>query len=611
MALLGGGAGREFVLKIIADVKDATKGVDEVAAKTTSMKDKMIGVGKGVAAGLAVGAIVQFGKSAVDAAANADDAADAINAAFGSASEGVAQFSKSAAENMGLSTTAYQEMAAKTGNLLQSVGISNEDAAKSTELLSQRAADMAAIWGGDTTQAMEAINKAMVGSTKGLTQFGVKISAAEIDARAMAKGYVDASGKVTDAGKAIAAQELILEKTSNVQGEWAKNSKDLGSQQAIMQAKFQNLQTTLGEKLLPIIVKLMELFAPIMDFITKNIQWIGPLAAGILAIVAALKVWTVVQTALNIVLTANPIGIIIVAIAALVAGVILLYTKVGWFRDMVDGAVDAIVAGFTWVLDIIKSVYTWVSDNWPLLVAIITGPIGIAVALIVKNWDTIKEAFSAAIGFIKQTVSTVFDILTAPFRRTIDAVKAIINEIPALFRTISGAINSALSGLAEIITYPFREGWRLAKAAGETVMTWFGQIKGHISSLFVGLADVVTSPFRTAFNAIKTLWNSTVGGFGFTVPSWVPGIGGKGWKIPMMDQGGIVTRPTIALIGERRPEAVIPLDQLATMGGGGGGTTTIIELNVYALDATAQTGRRIYDSLREYARVSGGQLVIP
>ena len=123
------------------------------------------------------------------------------------------------------------------------------------------------------------------------------------------------------------------------------------------------------------------------------------------------------------------------------------------------------------------------------------------------------------------------------------------------------------------------------------------------------MEEVIKAPFKTAFDAIKYLWNHTVGGFGFSVPSWVPGVGGKSFKIPMMATGGIVTGPMIAMIGERGPEAVIPLDMLANMTGGNSQAPNVI-INVYALDATAQTGRKVYDSLREYARVSGNQLVV-
>jgi phage-related protein len=609
MSLMG--AGREYVLKIIADVTDATKGVEDVANKTSSMKDKMVGVGKAVATGLAATAVIDFGKDCINAAADADDAMDAISAAFGTSSDEIAKFSKSSADNMGISSAAYQEMAAKTGNLLQSMGVNSDDAAKSTEELSKRAADLAAIWGTDTPTAMEAINKGLAGSTKSLQQFGVKIDANEISARAMADGYVDAEGKVTDAGKAIAAQQIIMEKTANVQGAWADNSKDLGSQQDILKAKMANLQATLGEKLLPIIVKLMSFAAPIMNFLSTNAGWLAPLAGVILGIVAALKVWTIVQTALNIVLDANPIGLIVLAIAGLVAGIVLLYTKVDWFRDFVDAAMKDIVGFFQGFWDIVTDIFNWIVDNWPLLLAIITGPIGLAVKFIVDHWDMIKDSFKAAIDFIKQIAGTLWDLLTYPFRKAIDGVKVIIDEIPAAFRTAVVAVTTALSTVWDIISAPFKKGWQLASDAGHAVIDWFGTIKDGITKVFNGLADVIKAPFKLAFDAIKSLWNNTVGGFGFSVPSWVPGIGGKGWSIPKMALGGIVTRPTIALIGDNRAgEAVIPLDKLSSMVGPGVAAGNTFIINVYALDATAAVGKRVYDSLMDYARVSGQQLVL-
>src|SRR6188472_2228353 len=110
-SLLGSaGGGREYVLKIIADVKDAIKGVDDVQTKTSSMKDKMVGIGKGVIAGLGTAAVLKFGSDTINAAADADDAMDQVSSAFGTASKSIVDFSKTADEKMGLSAQDYQTM---------------------------------------------------------------------------------------------------------------------------------------------------------------------------------------------------------------------------------------------------------------------------------------------------------------------------------------------------------------------------------------------------------------------------------------------------------------------------------------------------------------------
>jgi hypothetical protein len=80
----------------------------------------------------------------------------------------------------------------------------------------------------------------------------------------------------------------------------------------------------------------------------------------------------------------------------------------------------------------------------------------------------------------------------------------------------------------------------------------------------------------------------------------VPGFGGKGFSvpnIPMLANGGIVTGPTLAMIGERGPEAVIPLNRAGAMGG-----TTI---NVYSTLADASLPDKLVNALRQYNRRSG------
>jgi len=107
--------------------------------------------------------------------------------------------------------------------------------------------------------------------------------------------------------------------------------------------------------------------------------------------------------------------------------------------------------------------------------------------------------------------------------------------------------------------------------------------------------ETVFGIYKSIFNGIASLWNNTVGKLSFKVPSWVPGLGGKGFSvpnIPMLAEGGIVTQPTLALIGERGAEAVVPLDKMNTGG------------NIYV---TVQGGdpNAIVDALRRYQRQNG------
>jgi hypothetical protein len=112
------------------------------------------------------------------------------------------------------------------------------------------------------------------------------------------------------------------------------------------------------------------------------------------------------------------------------------------------------------------------------------------------------------------------------------------------------------------------------------------------------VADVISAPFKAAFRAVAGLWNNTIGKLSFTVPSWVPGLGGKGFDvpdIPVLGDGGIVRGPTLAMIGERGPEAVIPLSRAGGMGMG-----NQITVNVSSADPNA-----VVAALQQYIRDRG------
>ncbi len=80
---------------------------------------------------------------------------------------------------------------------------------------------------------------------------------------------------------------------------------------------------------------------------------------------------------------------------------------------------------------------------------------------------------------------------------------------------------------------------------------------GKIGGAVKGIGDVIQSPFKAAFNAIAKMWNNSVGKLSFKAPSWVPGIGGKGWdmpNLPYLAKGVENFAGGWAVVGERGPE---------------------------------------------------------
>ena len=151
----------------------------------------------------------------------------------------------------------------------------------------------------------------------------------------------------------------------------------------------------------------------------------------------------------------------------------------------------------------------------------------------------------------------------------------------------------AVVGLGALLVVAYKK-FEPFKTVVDTV---FGAMKFWIENVTIPAIKGMLTVFKTVFNAIAALWNGTVGKLSFSIPSWVPGIGGKGFEVPNIPQlaeGGIATRATLAIIGESGPEAVVPLSK---GGMGMGGSVTI---NVNGGDPNA-----VVDALRKYMRQNG------
>jgi tape measure domain-containing protein len=127
-----------------------------------------------------------------------------------------------------------------------------------------------------------------------------------------------------------------------------------------------------------------------------------------LASSAATKAWAAAQWLLNIAMRANPIMLVVTGIMLLVAGLILAYKKSETFRTIVDAA-------FRWVKRAAMDAFNWVKKNWPLLLGIIAGPIGLAVGMVIKHWDRIKEGAKSVYNSVKSWFGKIKTFISGIF----------------------------------------------------------------------------------------------------------------------------------------------------------------------------------------------------
>lgn len=134
--------------------------------------------------------------------------------------------------------------------------------------------------------------------------------------------------------------------------------------------------------------------------------------AVLIAAEVATGAWKAAQWLLNAALRANPIGLVITAIIALVAIFVIAWKHSETFRNIVKGAFHAVRIAVVAVVNGIKkaivvtfnAIISFIKKWGPLLLAAMTGPIGLAVFAIIKNWDKLKSATSAAFSKIKDGI---------------------------------------------------------------------------------------------------------------------------------------------------------------------------------------------------------------
>jgi exonuclease VII small subunit len=137
---------------------------------------------------------------------------------------------------------------------------------------------------------------------------------------------------------------------------------------------------------------------------------------------AATKIWTIIQAAFDVVMAANPIVLIIIGIMALVGVIIYCYTHFKIFRDVVH------------------TVFEFIKTHWPLILAILTGPIGLAVYFIIKYWNTIYGFFKGIIvtiiNFVKAHWQLILGILGGPLGMAVFLITKYWNTIYGFFKSI-------------------------------------------------------------------------------------------------------------------------------------------------------------------------------
>ena len=547
-------------VELKANVSEFTAAMGEARTEMTSVEaqgvssfDKLAGFGKAALFGLGAAA-VGVGVMGVEMADKFEASHAKLETALKNAGASFEQF-KEPIDKAQKAMEGYGYTNAQTQEALGNLTTALKDPNKALADLSL-AADLAKYKHIDLADAATAVARAQEGNLRALKQLGIDLPITATSASKLAAAH-DALSKATDAassylkahsdatdasskshaayetllGKVEAAQQKVNDQSSAgkdimkgladaIGGQAAAQAETFSGKMQALKASSEDVVKNIGMALIPILENLMLAIKGVIDFFKEH-----KLIAEAVAIV------------LGTVLTAAITAYLVTLAKAAVESVIN-------FGKMIAGWV---ATGAAATASAAETVAAGIAAN------LATGGMVLAIGLLVtaivylathwkETWDGVKEVINIAWEWVKEKVEWLWHLFTETSPLGM-AIKWLGDNWSAIWNGIKDATSAAWNFIDGIV-----------KAIGNGIRGFIGLIKGEIN----GLISLVNTAIK-AIDAIHVTLPSFLGGgtIGFNIPT-----------IPMLAEGGIVTSPTLAMIGEAGSEAVIPLSKMGGMGGG-------------------------------------------
>jgi hypothetical protein len=223
-------------------------------------------------AGVAAAAVGGFLMSTMDEASNLAETLGKSSIVFGEWAGTVERMGNKAAKTMGMSKRAAVEAAATYGNLFVGMKVGKKPAADMSMSLVQLAADMGAFNNVPIAEVLENIRSGLVGEAEPMRKYGVMISEARLQAKAMELGLWDGKGAIDAAAKSIASYNIMLEDSATAQGNFALTAGGAAQQKKTLAAMWEDAKAAFGEALLPTFQQLMAEVIENMPAIISSFQ---------------------------------------------------------------------------------------------------------------------------------------------------------------------------------------------------------------------------------------------------------------------------------------------------------------------------------------------------
>lgn len=585
-------------------------------------------------AAAAIGTFTSVISPAIKAASDFQEATSKVNVVFGRASKSVKDFADGAARNLGQSKQAVLDAAGTFGTFGKAAGLAGEDLSTFTTDFVTLSTDLASFNNTSPEEAVLAIGAALRGESEPLRRYGVLLNDAVLKQEAMTLGIYDGKGALTAQQKVLAAQSAIYKQTNDAQGDFMRTSDGLANSQRTLKAVFEDAKVAMGQAFLKqaetatknvlfLSQALEAIPTPTGQANTKIKETTGLLKAMQNPLTQAWYLLTKTREAFEG--TSGATGAYNEDLRRSAQQTMRMADEAGIFNkkfketedtvggakkevesyakalkeglgNALDDAKDALDDAKTAFNDFATSIADGIKSAFSFADAQAAGEetgagfldgLRTQVAGIVEYSRRIQELLDKNLS--KDALAKVLEAGavagSAIAAELIKGGQAAIDETNALVDSANGAAEKV--GMNAAAKW-YQGGIDSAQKMVDGIQAELDKLTPKLMAKMDALAAKMKRTVDIDVRVTETV-NKVVA----TIASG---------QIPKMAEGGIVSRPTLALIGEGAgPEAVIPLSKLSSMGGGGD-----VNININGgLATSAEIGQSVVNALRAYSRSAG------
>lgn len=276
---------------LAGDIRKAFGSSGDIGESAGKEAGSRFGGAVGIAAA-ALGAlgIGSFFKSAVSGAADLEQSVGAIDSVFKGSAGQMHEWAQSAATDVGLSANEFNELGTLIGSQLKNGGTAMDELAPKTQSLISTGADLASMFGGTTSEAVEALSSALKGERDPIERYGVSLNQAKIDAEAAALGFGKVNGEFEQSAQQAATLSLITKQTADATGNFGRETDTLAHKQQVLNAQLANGKARIGTELLPVVAAFTGVLSNALGpAINATVAGIKTVVGGFTAFGAAFK----------------------------------------------------------------------------------------------------------------------------------------------------------------------------------------------------------------------------------------------------------------------------------------------------------------------------------